>query len=92
VRVDSGNCEPDLGKRPKRVGFRKTENRSADHHVGDLKDAKIVRNGWSYEPATTARFLRGKWARDAEIMTMRASIDKGASVAGASGKPYLILF
>lgn len=29
--------------------------------VGDLKDAKFVRNGWTYEPATAVRFLRGKW-------------------------------
>lgn len=29
--------------------------------VGDLKDANFVRNGWTYEPATAVRFLRGKW-------------------------------
>ena len=35
--------------------------------VGDLKDAKFVRNGSTYEPATAVRFLRGKWeANDAE--------------------------
>ena len=35
--------------------------------VSDLKDAKFVRNGWTYEPATAVRFLRGKWeANDAE--------------------------
>jgi hypothetical protein len=61
--------------------------------VGDLKGAKIVRNGWSYEPSTAVRFLRGKWAaRDAEIMTVRDFIDKVASVSGTSGQPYLIRF
>ena len=29
--------------------------------VGDLKDAKFVRDGSTYEPATAVRFLRGKW-------------------------------
>ena len=58
--------------------------------VGQLKDVKIIRNGWSYEPATAARFLRGKWAaNDAEIKTARDFIDK---VASTSGKPYLIRF
>src|SRR4029077_13439418 len=58
--------------------------------VGDLKDAKFVRNGWTYEPATAVRFLRGKWeANDAEVKTARDFIDK---VASASGKPYLIRF
>jgi len=58
--------------------------------VGDLKDAKFVRNGWTYEPATAVRFLRGKWeANDAEVKTARDFIDK---VASTSGKPYLIRF
>jgi len=40
--------------------------------VGDLKGAKFVRNGWTYEPATAVRFLRGKWeANDAEVKTAR---------------------
>src|SRR5580765_2386789 len=61
--------------------------------VGQLKDVKIIRNGWSYEPATAARFLRGKWAaNDAEIKTARDFIDKVASISGTSGKPYLIRF
>jgi len=62
-------------------------------HIGDLRDAKIIRNGWSYEPATAVRFLRGKWAaHDAEIMTVGDFIDKVASVSGTSGQPYLIRF
>ena len=61
--------------------------------VGDLKDAKFVRNGWTYEPATAVRFLRGKWeANDAEVKTARDFIDKVASASGTSGKPYLIHF
>ena len=61
--------------------------------VGDLKDAKFVRNGSTYEPATAVRFLRGKCeANDAEVKTTRDFIDKVASVSGTSGKPYLIRF
>jgi len=61
--------------------------------VGDLKDAKFVRNGSSYEPATAVRFLRGKWeANDAQVKTARDFIDKVASFSGTSGKPYLIRF
>jgi hypothetical protein len=61
--------------------------------VGDLKDAKFVRNGWTYEPATAVRFLRGKWeANDAEVKTAQDFIDNVASASGTSGKPYLIRF
>ena len=61
--------------------------------MGDLKDAKFVRNGSTYEPATAVRFLRGKWeANDAEVKTARDFIDKVASASGTSGKPYLIRF
>ena len=56
--------------------------------VGDLKDAKFVRNGWTYEPATAVRFLRGKWeANDAEVKTARDFIDKVASASGTSANP-----
>ena len=30
-------------------------------YVGDLKDTKFIRNGWSYDVSTAVRFLRGKW-------------------------------
>ena len=61
--------------------------------MGDLKDAKFVRNGSTYEPATAVRFLRGKWeANDAEVKTARDFIDKVASASGTSGNPYLIRF
>ena len=61
--------------------------------MGDLKDAKFIRNGSTYEPATAVRFLRGKWeANDAKVKTARDFIDKVASVSGTSGKPYLMRF
>ena len=61
--------------------------------VGELNDAKFVRNGSVYEPAIAVRFLRGKWnTKDAEVKTVRDFIDKVASKSGSSGKPYLIRF
>ena len=61
--------------------------------VGDLKDAKFIRNGSNYEVSSAVRFLRGKWdANAAEVKTARDFIDKVASVSGTSGKPYLIRF
>jgi len=61
--------------------------------VGDLKDAKFVRNGSTHDVATAVRFLRGKWeANDSEVKTARDFIEKVASFSGTSGKPYLIRF
>ena len=61
--------------------------------VGDLKDARFVRNGSTYLPSTAVRFLRGKWdANKAEINSARDFIDKAASVSTTSGKPYMIRF
>jgi uncharacterized protein DUF5329 len=61
--------------------------------VGDLKDAKFVRNGSTHEVSTAVRFLRGKWeANDSEVKTARDFIEKVASFSGTSGKPYLIRF
>jgi len=61
--------------------------------VGELKDAKFVRNGSTYEPTTAVRFLRGKWeANDAKVKTAQDFIDNVASFSGTSGKPYLIRF
>ena len=61
--------------------------------VGDLRDAKFVRNGWTYGVSIAVRFLRGKWeANDAEIKSARDFIDKVASISGTSGKPYVIRF
>lgn len=61
--------------------------------VGELKDAKFIRNGSTYEVATAIRFLHGKWeANDAAVKTARDFIDKVASTSGSSGKPYVIRF
>jgi hypothetical protein len=61
--------------------------------VGDLKDAKFIRNGATYEPTTAVRFLRGKWdANKNDVKSARDFIDKVASSSGTSGKPYLIRF
>ena len=61
--------------------------------VGDLKDAKFIRNGSTYEVATAVRFLRGKWeANGSSVKTARDFVDKVASGSGTSGKPYIIRF
>ncbi len=61
--------------------------------VGEIKDAKFIRNGAAYEVASAVRFLRGKWdANAAEVKSARDFIDKVASSSGTSGKPYLIRF
>jgi hypothetical protein len=63
------------------------------NQVGALKDAKFVRNGWTYEPATAVRFLRGKWdANSSDVKSARDFIDKVATMSGTSGKPYLIRY
>jgi cation diffusion facilitator CzcD-associated flavoprotein CzcO len=61
--------------------------------VGELKEAKFIRNGSTHDVSTAVRFLRGKWeANDADVKTARDFIDKVASASGTSGKPYLIRF
>jgi hypothetical protein len=61
--------------------------------VGELKDAKFIRNGATHDVSTAVRFLRGKWeANDADVKTAKDFIDKVASASGTSGKPYLIRF
>ena len=61
--------------------------------VGDLKDARFIRNGSTYEVPSAVRFLRGKWdANAAEVKSARDFVDKVASMSGTSGKPYLIRF
>ena len=61
--------------------------------VGELKDARFVRNGSTYGPTTAVFFRRAKWeANNAEIRTAWEFIDKIASASGTSGKPYLIRF
>jgi len=61
--------------------------------VGELKDAKFIRNGSTYEVSAAVRFLRGKWeANDSAVKTAKDFIDKVATSSGTSGKPYLIRF
>jgi Family of unknown function (DUF5329) len=61
--------------------------------VSDLKDAKFVRNGSTYNSNSAAIFLRRKWqANHSDVHTARDFIDKVASISGTSGKPYLIRF
>ena len=61
--------------------------------VADLKDAKFVRNGATYNADSAAFFLRRKWeANESEVKTARDFIDKVASFSGTSGKPYVIRF
>jgi uncharacterized protein DUF5329 len=61
--------------------------------VANLKDAKFVRNGSTYNAGSAATFLRRKWgANESEVKTARDFIDKVASFSGTSGEPYLIRF
>src|SRR5688500_1002881 len=61
--------------------------------VGDLKDAKFIRNGSTYEVPTAVRFLRRKWdANAAEVKSARDFIDKVASVSVSPSKTYHIRF
>ena len=61
--------------------------------VSDLKDARFVRNGSTYNSSNAATFLRRKWqANQSQVKTARDFIEKVASISGTSGKPYLIRF
>lgn len=62
-------------------------------HIENLKDAKFIRNGSSYDSKNAAKFLRGKWeAKAKEIKTAEEFIAKVATVSGTTGKAYLIKF
>jgi hypothetical protein len=55
--------------------------------VAKLDGAKFVRNGKAYDPATAAKFLRGKWERQAkEIVTAGDFIDKIATRSSTTGR------
>ncbi len=61
--------------------------------VGDLKDAKFVRNGSTYEPATASPLSsRQMGSQRCQVKTARDFIDKLPVSSGTSGKPYLIRF
>jgi len=62
-------------------------------YVGEMNEAKFVRNGTVYDAKTAATFLRQKWgAGGSTVKTARDFIDKVASISSTSGKPYLIRF
>lgn len=62
-------------------------------YVGEMNDAKFVRNGSTYNAKTAETFLRLKWAaNDYEVKTARDFINKIVSVSGTSGEPYVIRF
>jgi hypothetical protein len=53
----------------------------------------FVRNGKTYDAATAAKFLRGKWERQkGEVATVQEFITKIASKSSTSGQPYRIRF
>ena len=57
------------------------------------KDMKFIRNGTEYTCAEAAQFLRGKMeAMGAEVATARDFIERIASKASMSGKPYQVKF
>ena len=61
--------------------------------VARLDDAKFVRNGKAYDPATAAKFLRGKWERQAkEIVTTGDFIDRIATRSSTTGRVYLVRY
>lgn len=61
--------------------------------VAKLEGAKFVRNGKAYDPATAAKFLRGKWERQAkEIVTAGDFIEKIATRSSITGRVYLVRF
>src|SRR6266511_942099 len=56
--------------------------------VGDLKDAKFIRNGSTYEVSSAVRFLRGKWdANTSEVKSARDFIDKVAARRALPANP-----
>jgi hypothetical protein len=61
--------------------------------VKSLKDAKFVRNGWSYSSDSAATFLWLKWEANAtDVKSAKDFVEKVASFSGTSGKPYVIRF
>jgi hypothetical protein len=59
--------------------------------VQGLEGAVFIRNGCSYNSATAARFLRGKWqARSGKVLSAEDFIDQVASCSSTTGQPYYI--
>jgi hypothetical protein len=61
--------------------------------VENLKDAKFIRNGSTYDSKDAAKFLRSKWrSKEKEIKTADDFIEKVATASSTTGKSYLIRF
>jgi hypothetical protein len=60
--------------------------------VAKLPNAVFVRNGKSYDAATAAKFLRGKWKNRTDVRSAEEFIDKVATKSSTTGKPYLIRY
>jgi hypothetical protein len=61
--------------------------------VSNLRGATFVRNGKAYDPATAAKFLRGKWDRQArEVVTAEDFIEKIATRSSTTGRIYVVRF
>ena len=61
--------------------------------VEKLSDAAFIHNDKSYDAASAARFLHGKWrSRENEVHSAEDFIEKVASFSSTTGKPYLIRF
>lgn len=61
--------------------------------VEKLPDAVFVRNGKAYNPATAAKFLRGKWNdRAKDVLTAEDFIDKVATRSSTTGRAYVVRY
>jgi hypothetical protein len=59
--------------------------------VERLEDAKFVRNGKAYGPATAGKFLRGKWKdRASHVRSADDFINHVATRSSTTGRPYVI--
>jgi hypothetical protein len=58
-----------------------------------LKEARFVRNGKAYPPATAGKFLRAKWKdRASEVRTAEDFVERIASRSSTTGRAYLVRF
>ena len=61
--------------------------------VENLNEARFVRNGWAYGPATAGKFLRAKWKdRESSVHSADGFIQNVATRSSTTGRPYLIRF
>jgi hypothetical protein len=62
-------------------------------HVETLHDARFVRNGKEYPPATAGKFLRAKWKdRAGKVRTAEDFIEMVATRSSTTGRAYLIRY